>query len=1042
MGSASGIATEHDEIDRTQGDVQAVLELSHGSHAADSSLITTQEAEHTSPNRKYSIKEGTVEDGSRTQYKPPVSDSSEWLPILEWALLEIPYNDPIRAQILYAIGVICMIGCATSPSPQVLGKALTYLQLATLIEPGNPQYRAQLVLALLLRHTMTDRIADLDLAITELETAMAITNEWPERLETLNLFAGVYAWRHRLTGNADDLRKSSDIMEQLYHTKPDHSPERAVISGRQEHLRTHGIDDLAIGARFDSALEITEHALNRTPSGGRTYQELLATLSRQYLHRYTQTGSSRDLDLAISRAELRLSHVLDNKAPMVGAVDGLELANHLLHRWTRHGCHADRTRALELMKKAADVAVPGSSFQIFCVIQRALWLSDLPNGADRVQALRASVEELESIRAGSVDCISPFSKRNILRMLGLQYQSLYHRTKELTDLEKAIESMENSLDITEETGQQKDHTLGILGELLIEKASWTRDNATYGRGMRCLMQSCLSDQASPRERVKSAGILVHTANHAADWEKTCLVAELIFPLMSLIGSRDLRHDDKIYNIRSISGLASNACAAFLSLGFPNEALEKIELGRGILIGDLIDIQGNLSGLEQAHPDLAQEYDRLRHEALRSIESNDPESGEQQPVNYRRAAFQRLQQCEDRIREKAGFEAFLRPLRSPEMAEISREGPIIIVNATCLTAHALLLTPSDIGHLRLDSMISHAAPQFRQHLARCALERDDRDLESDLPPEAHNKELLSWLWYSCVKPVLEMLASHRSISIGEEKSRVWWMGVGAASGLPFHAAGDYSNGTIDENENCLDRVISSYTPTVKALRNARERASKIACQPKEKHSLLIATMPDTPSHGALHGVRREAQAILNTVDQDMHVKELTTPSTDDVLAQLQSHELVHFACHGYSDPGDPAHSHLLLQKHSDSGPVVDKLTVSKLLDCQTMSRGWIAYLSACSTAEIRDKDLQDEALHITSGFLIAGFSHVISSLWPADDEVCVHMAAYFYEALIARRATATNQNRAVAEAVRDATLRIRRQYCHSPLSWALYTHMGA
>lgn len=108
----------------------------------------------------------------------------------------------------------------------------------------------------------------------------------------------------------------------------------------------------------------------------------------------------------------------------------------------------------------------------------------------------------------------------------------------------------------------------------------------------------------------------------------------------------------------------------------------------------------------------------------------------------------------------------------------------------------------------------------------------------------------------------------------------------------------------------------------------------------------------------------------------------------------------------------------------------------------MSGSWIAYLSACSTAEIRDMNLRDEALHITRGFLIAGFSHVIGSLWPAEDDVCVYMAAYFYEALVARRATATDSNRAVAEAVRDATLRIRRQYCHTPLSWALYTHVGA
>ena len=961
--------------------------------------------------------------------------------MLELALSGLPYDDPNRPQFLHVIGLIYLTHCAEGSSQQNLEKALTYLKQAALIEPGNPEYREHLALTLFLRCSITDSIADLDLGITELETAIASADEWPGRDKALNMLAGAYSWRQHHTGSAEDLQKSSDIMDQLYDATPD-SPDKAVISGRESQFRTFGIEELAIGARFDTTIGITEHALSSAPSGGRTHRDLLATLSRQYGYRYDQTGHSRDLDLAISRAESHHSHMLENSPPIASAAAGMELACRLLLRWSSHGRDADLTTAFDLMRKAADAAVPGSSFQIACLVQRAAFLSMWPNGADRVRVLRDSIEEIESTRAEHVDRISPRWKREILKILGSLYGRLYDYTNELISLEKAIESMESSLNLNGETSPERYFTLGLLGNLWMKKASFTRDKADLRRGMQCLGQCCLSDQALPSQRVRAANVLVHMANHAGDWNQSCLVAELTFPLMSLISSRDLRHDDKIQNLRSLSGLASGACAAFLSLGYPSDALEKIELGRGLLIGDLIDIKGNLSDLEREHPDLAQEYDRLRDEALCAIESNDPECAEQQPINSRRAAFQRMQHCENRIREKPGFESFIRPLRAPEMAEISREGPIIIVNATCVTAHALVLTPSEIGNLQLDNMTSHAVPQFRRQLARCAFELGTRDLESDLPPEEHDEELLSWLWHTCVKPILDNLSSRGDISSSGEKSRVWWMGVGAASGLPFHAAGDYSNGVIDENENCLDRVISSYTPTLKALRNARERATRTVCQPRENHSLLIATMPDTPGHGALPGVRHEAQTILSTVDQDMNVKELNSPSTDDVLAQLQSYELVHFACHGYSDPGDPAHSHLLLQKDSDSGPVVDKLTVSKLLDSQSMPGAWIAYLSACGTAEIRDKSLQEEALHITSGFLIAGFSHVIGSLWPADDDVCLHMAAYFYEALIARRTTATDQNRAVAEAVRDATLRIRSRYLHSPLSWALYTHMGA
>jgi tetratricopeptide (TPR) repeat protein len=1021
--------------------VPAALELLQGWLAAGRSSVTT-EAEPTSPTRNHAIREGVVGDGYRLPlFNLPESDNSKWLPMLEWTLSELPNDHHLQPQVLYVIGLIYLTDCAEGSTQQNLEKALTYLQQAALIEPGNPEYRVNLALALAMRSSRTDSIADADLAIIELETAIGSTNEWPGRVKALNILAGVYSWRHFHTGSADDRQKSSEIMGQLHDSTPE-SPNKAVISGRESQFKTFGIEELAIGARFDTAIGTTEHALSSVPSDGHTYEKLLETLSRQYAHRYDQTGHSRDLDLAISRAELCHSRILENSPSILGAAFGMELACRLLLRWSRHRCYSDITTAFDLMSKAADAAMPGSSFQLSCLVQRAAWLPTRPDGADQVRVLRDSIEEIESIRTQHNDRIGPGFKRGIFKILSAQYSRLYDCTKELTDLDKAIESMESSLDLAEETSQEKYSNLGFLGNLWIKKASLTRDKAAHRRGIQFLGQCCLSDQALPSQRVRAANVLVHSANHAGNWDQSCLIAESTFPLMSLISSRDLRHDDKIHNLRSISGLASGACAAFLSLGYPSDALEKVELGRGLLIGDLIDIKNNLSDLTREHPDLAQEYDRLRDEALGSIESNDGECGEQHLMNSRRAIFQRMQHCENRIREKAGFESFLRPLRAPEMAEISREGPIIIVNATCVTAHALILTPSKIGNIKLENMSSHAIPQFRQQLARCALEPGTRDLESDLPPEANDEELLSWLWYTCVKPILESLSSRGDISISGEKSRVWWMGVGAATGLPFHAAGDYSNGAIDENENCLDRVISSYTPTIKVLRNARERATRTVCQPREKHSLLVATMPDTPGYGALPGVRHEAQTILSTVKQDMNVKELNSPSTDDVLAQLQNYELVHFACHGYSDPGDPDHSHLLLQKDSDSGPVVDKLTVKKLLDSQSMSGAWIAYLSACSTAEIRDTCLQEEALHITSGFLIAGFSHVIGSLWPADDDVCVDMAAYFYEALITRRITATDQNRAVAEAVHDATLRIRRRYLHSPLSWALYTHMGA
>jgi CHAT domain-containing protein len=203
------------------------------------------------------------------------------------------------------------------------------------------------------------------------------------------------------------------------------------------------------------------------------------------------------------------------------------------------------------------------------------------------------------------------------------------------------------------------------------------------------------------------------------------------------------------------------------------------------------------------------------------------------------------------------------------------------------------------------------------------------------------------------------------------------------------------------------------------------------------------MPSTPGQPDLLGARRESQEIIKTAAESLTVEELEQPSTEEVLGKLRDHSgIVHFACHGYSDPSDPSQSHLLLQKRSEGGLVVDKLSVTDLLDTRAQGQTWIAYLSACSTANIKDEALADESLHITSGFLIAGFAHVIGSLWSADDDVCIRMATHFYTSLITKRATNTDINRVVAQAVHDALLQIRREYAHDPSMWALYIHVGA
>lgn len=201
------------------------------------------------------------------------------------------------------------------------------------------------------------------------------------------------------------------------------------------------------------------------------------------------------------------------------------------------------------------------------------------------------------------------------------------------------------------------------------------------------------------------------------------------------------------------------------------------------------------------------------------------------------------------------------------------------------------------------------------------------------------------------------------------------------------------------------------------------------------------MPTTPGHSALAGASLEADVVRGAVSKEWAVKSQVHPTASQVLEKILGSDVVHFACHGSPDPTDPSQSHLLLQKNDGEDKTVDRLTLSTLLEANAKAGSWLAYLSACSTAEIKVKSLTDESLHLTSAFQMAGFAHVIGSLRPSDDAICVQVAKHYYSFLIEEKGS-KDQNRVVAEGLNYATLQVSKMHPNNPEMWAQFIHQGA
>jgi CHAT domain-containing protein len=194
------------------------------------------------------------------------------------------------------------------------------------------------------------------------------------------------------------------------------------------------------------------------------------------------------------------------------------------------------------------------------------------------------------------------------------------------------------------------------------------------------------------------------------------------------------------------------------------------------------------------------------------------------------------------------------------------------------------------------------------------------------------------------------------------------------------------------------------------------------------------MPHTPDQPDLPGAVDEANALKQLLPGRVDVLGLpnTGPATyRTVTAALRLHRWVHFSCHGESNLADPSASRLLLSDYQKRSLTVMDLTEARLAGVE------LAVLSACTTARTGTA-LLDEPIHLAAACQLAGYRHVVASLWPISDFDTAVLSKRFYATLIADpRATADGAARALHLANRE----LRALYRNHPSRWAPYIHTG-
>lgn len=258
-----------------------------------------------------------------------------------------------------------------------------------------------------------------------------------------------------------------------------------------------------------------------------------------------------------------------------------------------------------------------------------------------------------------------------------------------------------------------------------------------------------------------------------------------------------------------------------------------------------------------------------------------------------------------------------------------------------------------------------------------------------------RNILAALYRALIAPVAANIAGCERVIV---------IPYGQLHAVPFHALYDGARYLIENFE--VSVCLSS-----RLLRLCTEQPRRAG-----RSALVIAHS----NGGRLPAVLDEARAVAAVLPGEIYREEQATRAA--LVDAAPRHGVIHLAAHGEARLDNPTFAHIQLADGQLGAADVFNLPLA----------GALVTLSACETgrAEITEGN---ELVGLSRGFLFAGASTLVQSLWRVEDGATAELMAHFYRGLRAGRTK--------GDALREAQRALLASYGAHPYRWAPFQIIG-